>query len=117
MNDILKNKYIKHDVSKYWLMKNDFKYNKTLSDDDIEIYTYRFPVHKYKNIPVLFCELSIDIKTGIVGINVYDENSYLYCPFYHVQYGNYNPLISSLNNKIIKRLNVFGIKKVYKSCK
>lgn len=84
MNNILKEEYIKTNISKHWLMKNDFRYSKDLSDDDSEIYTHKFVVHKYKNIPVLTCRLSLDLKTGITGINVYDERGEMYYPFYHI---------------------------------
>lgn len=117
MNDILKDRYIKTNISKQWLVQNGFRYNKSLSEDVIEIYTYRFAVHKYKNIPVLFCEFSIDLNTGITGIDVYDENNNMYYPFYHVEYGNYDTLIELINKKIAKKLNSLGIKKVCKSCK
>lgn len=99
MNDILNSQYIKMNISKKWLIQNDFKYNKSLSDEK-EIYTYKFVVHKYKNIPVLFCELSVNVTTGIVGINVYDENSNMYHPFYHIECGK----IDLINKKIIKKL-------------
>lgn len=117
MNDILKSKYIKTNISKQWLIQNGFRYNKSLSEDEFEIYTYKFTVHKYKSIPVLICELSIDLKTGTAIINVFDENDNMYYPFYHINCGNYDPLIESINKKITKKLNTLGIKKVCKSCK
>lgn len=112
MNDILKSEYIKTNQSKQWLIQNDFKHSKLLSNDKLNIYTYRFVVHKYKNIPVLTCELSMDINTGKVGINVYDENWSMYHPFYNIECGNYDPLIDSINKKIVKKLNSLGIKKI-----
>lgn len=117
MSNILKYNYIKTDVSKYWLVKYNFKYNKSLSDEELDIYTYKFTIRKYKNIPVLICELSIDLKTGTTAINVYDENGNMYYPFYHINCGNYDPLLESINKKISKKLNTLGIKKVCKSCK
>lgn len=117
MNNILKSKYIKTNISKRWLIQNDFRYSKDLSNDESEIYIYRFVVHKYKNIPVLVCEIYLDLKTGIAGINVYDEKGDIYYPFCNIEYGNYEPLLNKINKKIYKEFKRLGIKKVSKICK
>ena len=69
---------------------------------------YRFPVHKYKNYNVLFCELEIDMDSNLVSIDIYDETGSIYPPFYQFC-GNYTPLINKVNRKIkseLKRLNI-----------
>ncbi len=36
--------YIKKNMTKEWLLSNGFYYNRLFSDDEAEVYTYRFPV-------------------------------------------------------------------------
>ncbi len=44
----MQNKYYKRNISKEWLVSNEFKYNKSLSDEETNVYTYRFPVFNMK---------------------------------------------------------------------
>lgn len=115
-NRLLKHKYIKPDVTKKWLIENGFQYNKLLSSDN-EIYTYRFAVHKYKKYSILTCELSIDLYSGVVGIDLYDEKWELYYPFYSIKCGNYDSLLEPIYKKISDKLQEFGIKRLAKTCK
>ena len=47
VNELLKYKYIKSNISKKWLIENGFHYDKLLSTEK-DIYVYNFSVHKYK---------------------------------------------------------------------
>ena len=40
--------YTKPNVTKQWLLSNNFRYNTRLSDEESDVYTYRFPVYKYE---------------------------------------------------------------------
>lgn len=97
------NTYIKPKITKEWLIKNNFKYNKILSDIEEEIvYTYRFPVHKSGCFTILECELSCIESTGKIKINVYDYGTRV----------KYTAFLKNINRKINEELKRFGIKKL-----
>lgn len=109
------NKYIKSDVTKTWLIQNGFRYNKNLSTEESNVYTYRFPVYKYEKITtVLECELTLFIEDGTIAINVYDYGTNdKYAPFYYCEYGNYDKMLKIINEKISRELKKLGI--IYKN--
>jgi len=115
MKSILNNTYIKFDITKEWLQLHGFKYNKTLSCDDNEVYTYRFAVYKYTYYIVLECELSIYLDTGEVKVNVFDCNTRSrYAPFYYMEYGKDNKVVEKINKIILKEINRLNIKIINK---
>ena len=104
--------YIKPNITKQWLLSNNFRYNTRLSDEEIAVYTYRFPVYKYKKFTTLECELSIVLGDHKVKINVYDYNtSAVYATFYYYEYGNYNKMLEVIWGNIEKQLKRLGIVK------
>lgn len=104
--------YKKTDVTKQWLLSHGFRYNRQLSDDDSEVYTYRFQVYKYKRFTTLECELGIILGEDEVRINVYDYGtSDRYAPFYYCEYGNYDAILRVIWRNIDKQLRNLGINK------
>lgn len=104
--------YKKTDVTKQWLFSHGFRYNRQLSDDDSEVYTYRFQVYKYKRFTTLECELGIILGEDEVRINVYDYGtSDRYAPFYYCEYGNYDAILRVIWRNIDKQLRNLGINK------
>ncbi|WP_285945795.1 hypothetical protein [Thomasclavelia cocleata] len=104
-------KYVKQNISKEWLIANGFHYNKTLSNEDGEVYTYRFPVYKYEGFIVLECELMAKLDEGDVLINVYEySTTNKYAPFYYQEYGNYDKMLECIWTKINKVIKKLGIK-------
>lgn len=95
--EYMQNKYYKQNISKEWLSVNGFRYNRSLSNEETHIYTYRFPAFKYKRMTVLECELSVCLEDGVVKINVYD-------------YGTNDKYAAFYWNKIDKKLTDFEIK-------
>lgn len=55
-------KCIKENITKEWLLSNNFKYNRIFSDKDNDIYTYRFPVYKHNNNTILECEFIVALN-------------------------------------------------------
>ena len=105
--------YIKPNITKQWLLSNNFRYNTRLSDDESDIYTYRFPVYKYEKFTTLECELSVVLGDNKVKINVYDYNtSAVYAPFYYYGYGIYDKMLEVIWNNINKQLKRLGIIKI-----
>ncbi len=97
----MQNKYYKQNISKEWLTSNGFKYRESLSDEETNIYTYRFPVFKYKRMTVLECELNISLEDGEVKLNVYDYGTNdKFAAFYYCEYGNYDKMLQIIWNKI-----------------
>lgn len=104
------NKYHKQGMTKDWLVSNGFRYSRLLSTDDTTVYTYRFPVYKYKSMTVLECEISIVLGEDNVKLNVYDYNTNdKYAAFYYCEYGNYNNILKIVWNKITYVLQRLGI--------
>lgn len=103
------NRYKMTDHSKENLKKIGF--NKVLDDPDL--YTYRFPVHKYNNIPTEWCVLNVDVVTGEVNIDVFNNNGSSFPAFYQ-QMSGFDEFIEKINSKIRSKLSKLGIKKVKK---
>lgn len=104
--------YIKPEITKDWLIKNNFKYNRLFSDSENNIYTYRFPIHKNGYFTTLECELSCIESGGMITVDVYDYGTRnKYAAFYCAEYGNYKPMITAINNRIKSELKKLGIKK------
>lgn len=116
IKNIAQTKVIKKNVTKEWLLSNGFRYNRLLSGDDVEIYTYRFPVHKYERFVILECELKVILDEDNVYIDVYDYNTFnRYAPFYYMEYENYSVMLKEIWQKINKELKKLGIKVEEKS--
>lgn len=109
--NIANNIYIKPGLTKDWLNKNNFKYNRILSDNEDNVYTYRFPLCKNGYFVTLECELSCIESTGEIRVDVYNYGTRnKYAAFYCVEYGNYNTMLNSINKKIKNELRTLGIK-------
>lgn len=102
--------YHKQGMTKDWLISNGFRYSRVLSTDDTTVYTYRFPVYKYRSMTVLECEISVILGEDNVKLNVYDYNTNdKYAAFYYCEYGNYNKMLKIVWNKITDVLQKLGI--------
>lgn len=106
------NQYFRNNLTKEWLLSHNFRYNRLLSTDNAIIYTYRFPVYKYKGMTVLECELSAALGCEDIKINVYDYNTNdKYAAFYYCDYGNFNRMLKIIWNKIDEVLQRLQIEK------
>lgn len=104
--------YEKKDITKEWLKKNGFHYNRDYSDSESDIYTIRFPLHKYKNITTLEGELLIDALDGSVNVNAFMPNTNdPYPPFYYIPCGVYDPLMREMSSRIKSQFKKLGITK------
>ena len=109
-NELNNMKFIKQNISKQWLLTNGFHYNRIFSNEDCEVYTYRFPVLKCERFTVLECELKVILGEDNVIIDVYDYNTInRYTPFYYQEYGNYNKILEKIWTKISKVLGELRI--------
>lgn len=96
------------------LYNKGFRYNSIMSDIETDCYSIRFPVLKYKKQTTLECELTIELQTGNVIINVFNYRTRdQYAPYYYVEYGKYDTL-ETIHNEINKYINKFGIKETNK---
>lgn len=109
MKDIRRN-YKKDNITKEWLLANGFRFNRLFSDEESEVYTYRFPVYKYDGFSVLDCELKIMLGRNKVLIDVYDYNTInRYAPFYYQEYGSYDKILEEIwkkINKVVRKLDI-----------
>lgn len=112
MDKLADTTYIKLNATKQWLLSHGFRYNRQLSDDESEVYTYRFPVYKYEKFTTLEGEFCIVLGDDEVKINVYDYGtSDRYAPFYYCEYGNYDAILRIIWRNIEKQLRNLGINK------
>ena len=110
-NKISDRRFLKKNMTKQWILSNGFHYNRIFSNEEYEVYTYRFPVLKYERFVVLECELRVMLGEDNVIIDVYDYNTInRYAPFYYQEYGNYNKMLEEIWDKINKVTNKLGIK-------
>lgn len=99
-------------MTKEWLLNNGFKYSRPLSNDDASVYTYRFPVFKYKKMIVLECELGVILEENDISINVYDYGTNdKYASFYYCEYGNYDRILKNIWDKIERMLDKLQIER------
>ncbi len=97
-------------------MSNGFHYNRLFSEDEVEVYTYRFPVYKYNKFTLLECELKVMLGDDVISVNVYDYGTNdKYAPFYYYEYGNYDKILKEISEKIENALNKLKVRK-YRSC-
>ena len=95
------------------LYSKGFHYNKLMSDET-DIYSLRFPVHRYKKYTTLECELIVELQTGEISINVFNYGTNeRYAPFYHLEYGKYE-ILEVINKNIEEQLKKIGAKEVKK---
>lgn len=100
--------YIKKNMTKEWLLKNDFRYNRFFSTKDDTVYTQRFTVAKQcgKHDISLECEVLAYYPEGNICINVYNAGTRdKYPSFYNREFGsNNNKLLDMIDFKINKKL-------------
>lgn len=106
-------RYIKHNVTKEWLQKNNFHYSYTevsskgISDEDV--YTHRFIVYKNDFSVKLECEITLYELTGDIILNVFDYGTRdKYAPFYYYEYG-INTMLEAVNQRILAELKQLDI--------
>jgi hypothetical protein len=105
-------KFVKNDLTEQWLIENNFKYFSDISDEDEIYYTYRFPVHKNGGFIVLEGEIIVNLVKKDIEVNVFDYKTRdKYAPFYYIGYGDYTPIMESINKKILDEFKRLGIKK------
>ena len=96
------------------LYNKGFRYNVLMSDTETDCYSIRFPVLKYKKQTTLECELTVELQTGNVIINVFNYKTRdQYAPYYYVECGRYDTL-EIIQNEINRYINKLGIKEVNK---
>lgn len=98
----------KLNMNRSQMKKSGFRYDAELDD-----YVYRFPVYRYKNIPVNFCKIGIDEDTGKVWFNIYDANNMLYQPYYDRSYGT-NEVVPEIDTVILAEFSRLGVREVKK---
>ena len=110
MKNFSDNKYIKKNITREWLSANGFRYNRLFSNEETDVYTYRFPVYKYERFTILECELKVILGEDIVSVNVYDHNTInKYVPFYHIGFGDYSVMLKKIGQRIDQEVKKLGI--------
>ena len=91
------------------LYKKGVVYNKLMSEDGLDCYSIRFWVLKHNKIPTVDCELTVELQTGNVMINVFQHGTNdIYAPYYNNEYGVYKTL-DIINGTIQKYLDRLGV--------
>lgn len=75
-----------------------------------DLYSYKFPLYKYKAKTLIECEIIVFSDTKDVRINIIDiDNGSLYSGYY-TDYSGYDFMKNILNRKIDNKLKYLGIK-------
>lgn len=113
MCSMAKTRYKKKNITKDWLLSSNFRYNRLLSNNEEEVYTYRFPVYKYNKFVTLECELQVIFGEDEIKVNLYDYGTNnKYAAFYYSEYGNYSKFMKGIYDKINQKLNNLGIERI-----
>lgn len=109
-------KYIKKDITKEWLLKNDFRYNRFFSTKDDTVFTQRFVLliaDGNKKKPSLECEMFCYFPEGLIHVNVYHAGTRdKYAPFYYSEYGNWDKILDLINKKIDNKAKRLGVERI-----
>ena len=117
MKNVSDLKYVRSNITSEWLLSNGFRYNRLFSDEDTDVFTYRFPVHKCERFVILECELRVILGEDRIFVDVYDRNTInRYAPFYYCEYGNYDKILNEIWIKINKVIKKLGIKEEGLKC-
>ncbi len=109
-DSMLEGKYTKINITKAWLMQNGFWHSRKSHIEELDVYTYRFPVYKYGKLTVLEGEISVLIEDGSIDINVYRYGTCdKYAPYYSLEYGNYEKILHTIHERIDRELKRLGI--------
>lgn len=96
----IKNYKPNSELTKELLRENNFRYIDG-------IYSYRFPVYKYKKEPILWCTLYLDVENNSCGLSVFDQSNNTYAPFFNRKYGGKNMVVESIDKIIENQINSF----------
>lgn len=110
-NKLSKTTFYCPNLSKEWIEKNGFRYNKSLSsEEDGNIYTMRFPVLNWNLYVTVEAEVILNATDNIAHINCFDRGTRsLYGAFYTYEYGNYSPVVDEINKTIEKKIKKMGL--------
>ncbi len=106
VKSIHENQYIIPDNSAKHLLELGFKY-----DSDEDKYIYNFSVLRYDKTTVLRCKVTVYTDTNEIQIDVTDNNSMLYAPFYNIECGNYDVVLNKINKAILNEFSKLKITK------
>lgn len=97
--------YKTSNISKKELLQLNFRYDKRHSDSENELYIMRFPVYREEDSKRVTLESSIiiNVETGSVAVDVYDNNYNQYTPWYTREYGK-NNVVNIVDKNIDKKL-------------
>ena len=107
--NILRNKHKMQNYSREYLLSHGFRYRKASFTDDIDVYTYRFPVYKYNKQSLIDCTLTVNPNDGDVFISVTQQDGCIYTPFYANDYGNFRPIMEIINSNILHQFSKLSI--------
>lgn len=107
MERLINKKYKMLYPSESKLVKFGFRKSKNIDGD---LWRYSFPVYKYNHkITTIEGIITVEMPSGKVTLDVYSNGS-AYTPFYHNEYGNYEPIMNIINSNILRELNKLNIK-------
>lgn len=115
MEKLIDKIFVKPNITKSWLKNNGFQYSRVYSNDDEQVYYYKFPVYQYHTYVTLECEIRITLNNGEVSIDIFDSDTKeKYAPFYFEEQEAYEYMVKIINNRVINTLNELGITEINK---
>lgn len=109
----LEEDYIMKDSRKDILKDLGFRYSRLLSNNEDIYFVKHFPISKYENISVVYCELYVSVNTGELIINAYNSDTKPFFPFYNIDFiYSYEEYLQEIKSNILKEFRKLGISKI-----
>lgn len=82
-----------------------YKAYRAISSIDDHVYTYVFPVYRYKATITLEARFLVHVETGDISVDVFDSNTKgIYAPWYNNESGIYDSFIDIIDANITKEM-------------
>ena len=88
-----------------------FKYRKSMSSAEDNIYAYFFPVYRYHDAIALEARFLLHQESRVIKVDVFDSGTHgIYGPWYYDNSGIHGDLINIINSNIKREMRKMNIK-------
>lgn len=93
---------LKKNVTQKEFVKAGFRVH--CDSDGNAVYSKRFIAHMYNDKPTLLGSMRVCPDCNLYFVDVYNLDLTEYRPYYFVEYGNYDPLLSEINKRVVNQI-------------
>lgn len=109
----LENNYKIVDSTLQTIKQLGFRYYKRMNyDNERTYYIYSFPIEKYNNMSIMFCDIIVEVNNGLFSIEVRNFDGKTFAPFYNSEFTYaYKELFAKYENAITNEFTKLGIER------